>query len=980
MSAQDLWKKQNSEPVELNGTSTNKMDSKNYTVLSLDFNKFKSSLQDVSERGASSGKIINIPNEKGTLEQFEVFENSIFAPSLAAKYPNIKSYVGVNKKTGASLRMSVSPEGVQTMVSYLDKPTVFMQPTKHFSNEYVVYNRLSRANLPKEDFICSTTDEIVKSHNKVKDNYNRDANDQTLRKFRIAISVNGEYTQFHGGTVAGALAAINATMTRVNAVFETDMAVTFILQDFPQLIYTDASTDPYSTSLSNWNVELQNTLSSTIGNAAYDIGHMFGASGGGGNAGCIGCVCVDDDVNNNTDKNKGAGITSPSNNQPQGDLFDIDYVAHEIGHQMGANHTFGFRTEGRGVNAEPGSGSTIMGYAGITSSNVQQNSDDYFHYHSIRQILTNLETKTCWQNNSPVTLTNNPPVTNAGADYSIPKGTAYVLKGSATDADSGDTLMYCWEQTDNGQVTRTQFGPTRTVGAQARSLPPTNSPKRYIPKLSRVAAGQLTETNPAMGADWETVSTVARELNWALTVRDRQPTGLGLGGQTSYDTMKITVVDSEPFVVSTPATWGQNYSQTITWNVGTTNVAPINCQKVNVLLSVDNGVTFPTILASNIDNNGSATITMPSSIANTDNARIIVEAADNIFYSMSSKFSINPNPDFAISNLSGDVTVCKENTTTYNINYTIANGFSETTTFSASNLPTGVTASFSPTTMSANGTVVLTLSNLNAVSPSNQTFTVTGTSTSITKNINLNLIKSSGVCASSGNMSYQTSTTLVNFNTINNVSAKPSGYSNYTSSISTNVKKGETHTLTVNVNTHGNYPVETRAWIDWNQNCSFDAGEEYNLGNARNVANGVTSAPASIVIPNDAVLGTTVLRVSTKYNTPATACQGAFDGEVEDYAIVVEDASASIEDFSFDGFNLYPNPSNGTFNLKFDVVNTDKVSVKLFDLRGRLVDSKDFYNTATNFAERLDFRATSGMYLIQIKNGNKQTTRKVVIK
>src|SRR5690606_25245215 len=190
-------------------------------------------------------------------------------------------------------------------------------------------------------------------------------------------------TQFHGGTVASALAAINATITRVNEVFETDMAVTFVVIDAPQIIFTNALTDPYSNNLGQWNAQLQNTLNNTVGNAAYDIGHMFGASGGGGSAGCIGCVCVDNQ--------KGSGKTSPADGIPQGDNFDIDYVAHEIGHQMGANHTFAFSTEGTGVNAEPGSGSTVMGYAGITGpDDVQQHSDPYFHYYSIKQILDNL--------------------------------------------------------------------------------------------------------------------------------------------------------------------------------------------------------------------------------------------------------------------------------------------------------------------------------------------------------------------------------------------------------------------------------------------------------------------------------------------------------------------------------------------------------------------------------------------------------------
>ena len=533
-----IWKT-TTEKGEFQGHSIEKLDTNNSTVLALDFEAFQAQLQDAPLRGDAarfSNTQISLPNDKGMLQVFNIIEAPVFSASLSAKYPAIKSYIGYGTdNSGAVVRMSISPKGVQTMISYRDQPTVFMQPLKDDIKNYIVYNRRSKTNLPKEDFICTTADELVKDIglNRVTQ---RDADDQILRKFRLAMSVNGEYTSYHGGTVAGALAAINATMTRVNAVFETDMSVTFEVQDFPELIYTDAGTDPYSGSLSAWNVELQNTLTSTIGNAAYDIGHMFGASGGGGNAGCIGCVCVDDSAST-SDRNKGAGITSPADGIPEGDNFDIDYVAHEIGHQMGANHTFSHSTEGAGVNAEPGSGSTIMGYAGITgSNNVVLHSDAYFHYHSIRQITDNVtNTRTCWQANDPVTLSNNPPSANAGSDYTIPQGTAYVLRGTATDADEDDDLMYCWEGTDSGQVTSAQFGPTRTIGSMARSLAPTTSPNRYIPKLSRVVTGDLTQTNPTINSPWETVATVSRDLNWALTVRDRAPSATGLNGQSSFD-------------------------------------------------------------------------------------------------------------------------------------------------------------------------------------------------------------------------------------------------------------------------------------------------------------------------------------------------------------------------------------------------------------------------------------------------------------
>ena len=591
-------------------------------------------------RGVSknaSNTIIDVPTANGEFEQFRIYDAPIFSSELAAQYPNIKSYVGYGVEDPTTrLSMSVSPQGVQTMISYVNKETVFMMPTAHGSTDYILYTKSSRGDYDSE-FVCSTIDEMVESsQNRTDSQFQRDADDQTLRSYRLAVSVNGEYTAYHGGTVAGALAGINATLTRVNAVFETDMAITFNLVDAPQLIYTNATSDPYSANLGAWNAELANTLDANLADGDYDIGHMFGATGGGGNAGCIGCVCVNGTIN--TDNHKGSGITSPADGIPETDTFDIDYVAHEIGHQMGANHTWSFQQEGVGVNVEPGSGTTIMGYAGITGGNdVASHSDPYFHYASINQILNNVNSG---PNQCAITtaIANNPPVADAGQNYTIPKGTAYILKGAATDADGGDMLTYCWEQNNSGAVTNTSFGPTSTSGAQARSLPPSTSPDRYIPKLSRVLNGQLTETNPGLSTDWVTVSTVARNLTWALTVRDREPTATGLNGQSSFDLTTIAVNGTAgPFAVTSQndgSTWLSGTEEMITWDVAGTTANNVNTSNVNILLSNDSGQTFDIVLAANTPNDGNEMITVPN--ADSASCRIMIEPIGNVYYAVNS--------------------------------------------------------------------------------------------------------------------------------------------------------------------------------------------------------------------------------------------------------------------------------------------------------------------------------------------------------
>ncbi len=964
----------------------------------LDITTFKKSTTPAIIKGtkqAKESKIVTIPSAHGVMESFEIYESPVFSPSLAAKYPNIKSYVGVSlSNSGARLRMSVSPQGVQTMISYVNKPTMFMQPVAKGSHQYVLYDRDSKKHAT-DKLACKTRDEFNKKFNNTSETSKVNeggANDQTLQKFRIAISTTSEYTAYHddgnagnGDAIADALAAINVTLNRVNEVFESDMAVTFELVDATQLIYNDADNDPYSNAsigiddsnfnnLNGWNLQLQNNLTNTIGNGAYDVGHLFGATGGGGNAGCIGCIC--ENPSGSLDHAKGSAYTSPSNGVPEGDTFDIDFVVHEIGHQMGANHTWAFDVEGTGVNSEPGSGSTIMGYAGIQGSdNVELHSDDYFHYHSIKQILDNLTGKSC---QTIEAITNNPPIADAGSDFNIPKGTAYVLRGAASDLDGGDNLTFCWEQTDSGISNFLNFGSTLESGSMNRSLPPSSSPDRYIPRFSSVIAGNITQTNPTLGSDWETVSTVARTLNWALTVRDRSITS-PTGGQSSYDTMQITVEDVLPFTVSNPVSWAQNSMQTIEWEVGETTNGTINCQNVNIRLSTDGGLTFPTIVASNTPNDGSFTYTVPA-IPNTTTARILVEAADNIFYDVSNfDFSISTDPDFFIAEEAMDPTGCGDTTVTFNFDYVAANSFSENTTFTLSGNPAGSSFNFTPASLNTSGTVTLTISDLDSTPEGDYDLVITGTSTSVTKNKTIDFPFFNGLCASVANTEYQTSTTLVQFNTINNSSAKPSGYSDY-KSIVTNVNRDSSYDTTVNVNTDGDFTTFTRVSIDWNQNCSFDdPGESYDLGTTTSESNGATSnSPFSIRVPIDAVLGNTTMRVSTKFDQTPGVCENGFDGEVEDYTVNVT-ATLDIENFGFENFVVYPNPNDGAFSIKLNSSTSRQIGVEVFDIRGRYFYNKKF-EFAGDFNESIHIdKIPAGIYFLNVSDGVRKSTKKIII-
>ncbi len=614
----------------------------------------------VDNKSSKKSTIISLPNADGKMEQFEMFEASNFEPELQARFPEIRAYSG-NGITDryATIKLSLSPQGIQTMVFRTEKENEFIEP---YSKDHTVYSVFrSQREKGKLPWSCSTDDKRMAEEIKA-DVQKTQSSAGQLKTMRLAQSCNAEYSNYFGATSAAqvglVLAAFNATLTRCNGVYEKDLALHLnLVAGSTNVIYYNPATDPYTT-LSSWNTQLQIALNTTLtgaattlaaNNAAYDIGHMFGASGGGGNAGCIGCVCADG-VAAGTGATKGRGITSPADGIPQGDNFDIDYVVHEIGHQLGGNHTFSMSNEGSGVNKEVGSGITIMGYAGITAQDVAPHSIDIYHQATIEQIQTNMATKTCLVN---VNMTaNRTPVVLPVGNYTIPKSTPFALTGSATDLDN-DTLTYCWEQNDNATSAQTGASsiasPTKATGPNWLSFKPTISGTRLFPKLSTILSGLLV--TPALpggsaGTNIEALSSVARTLNFRLTVRDNNPYVTGVKvGQTAYTDAVVTVsAASGPFAVTAPNTavsWNAGSTQTVTWSVNSTNVAPVNCANVKISLSTDGGLTFPTVLSASTPNDGTESLVIPANTANSTTARIKIEAVGNIFFDISNtNFSI----------------------------------------------------------------------------------------------------------------------------------------------------------------------------------------------------------------------------------------------------------------------------------------------------------------------------------------------------
>lgn len=637
------WAKVTPSSIELKNSNLN-----NASFYKVDIKQIQTQLLSASKVGAGQTVNVYVPTTSGKIERFAVNSFPVMDEALAKRY-NLGSYVGVGiDDPTKTIRFSVAPNDFQATIMGGDRYE-FISPTSLDKTYYAISEK---SNKNGHSFICSTKEnpESVARLQKLKDEAATasKSSNKTSHTLRLAMSVTGEYTSYFGGK-ANALAQINATLTRVNAVFEQEFNLHVNAIDAPALIFESASSDPYSSSsqMCKWNYELMNVLHGGqygVTDASFDIGHLFGATGGGGNAGCIGCIGSNDvsytavsasDPDgcgyafNSPNNYKGSGITSPGDDKPFGDSFDIDYVAHEMGHQLGDSHTYSFYEQYLNTEVEPGSGSTIMGYAGITgsSTDLQSHSDPYFHSISIDQVQTVLSGNVSVKN--PIT-NGTPVVTAMPTTYTIPKSTAFVLTAQATDPD-GDALTYSWEEMNpsklaNG-VTKSNIGNT-TSGASFRSWMPSTSPTRYFPKLATVLAGNLKNT-----LDFEAVSTVTKTSNFRVTVRDNKPAGQA---QTAYATQKIVVGSAAAFTVNAP-TGSAGSPINLTWVVSGTNASPYNVTNVKVDYTADNGATWVTLLETT-PNNGAASVTFPAELANKT-VIVRVSAINNVFYAVK-KFTL----------------------------------------------------------------------------------------------------------------------------------------------------------------------------------------------------------------------------------------------------------------------------------------------------------------------------------------------------
>ncbi len=629
-----LWTPTSASKTSSKAKELRKTTPKKYQLFDLNTKVLTSTLEKAPSRiqQKSSNTILELP-VNGMMKKFRILEASILDNGLQKKFPSIKSFVGYGIDDPTSIaRFSYSKIGLHAMITSGNHKTIYIDPYTKDKGSYITY---SKKDLPAnpDTFECLVEDNFKTDFSEQQIPTTKNANDGRLRTFRLAVACTGEYSQFHlnnQGIPSGAsdqtkkeavLAAVNTTMTRVNGIFEKDLALTMVLvSNNTDIIFLNPNTDNLSNSNAGALInESQTVCDQFIGRNNYDIGHAF--STGGGGLAQLRSPCTN---------SKARGITGQS--RPIGDPYDVDYVAHEMGHQYGGNHTQNNSCQRSNASVEPGSASTIMGYAGICSPNVQNNSDAYFHAISIQEMWQNISqgNSTC---GSQSNTGNAAPTANAGQDYTIPASTPFVLKGNASDANAGDPLTYCWEQMDAQPATMPP-SPTSTSGPAFRSLTPTSSPDRYMPALSTVINGQTSST-------WEVVPSVSRTMNFRLTVRDNAPGG---GGSAS-DNTRITVAGAAgPFVVNAPNTnvsWSAGSTQTVIWDVAGTTGNGVNAANVDILLSTDGGNTYPITIATAVANDGSQNITVPNAVG-TQN-RIMVRGSGHIFYDISNtNFEITP--------------------------------------------------------------------------------------------------------------------------------------------------------------------------------------------------------------------------------------------------------------------------------------------------------------------------------------------------
>ncbi|MDO8365217.1 MAG: M12 family metallo-peptidase [Saprospiraceae bacterium] len=712
----NFWTPMKPEAFTLQEGAERKIQPLQSKTFQLDYAGLKTALSNAPMEFSVEAKqqpvALSLPLADGSLHTFYVWESPVMAPELMAKFPAIRTYAGADAEgLGLTIRLDVGYEGLHAFIFNAYGKFQSVRPYADGTDEF--YMAYRQEDLPKDQGTpgshgsCGVEEDIVAEisgdspANKVADR--GEAELVTLRKYRLAVSTQGEYSQYHGGNKPQIMSAIVTAVNFIVAIVERDWAVRLeLIPNNDTLIYLDPNTDPFSGPLiPNWIGDNPGAINPRVGVNSYDIGHLFARVSNPGGIYVAGQAQLAS-VCNQTSK----AIAGSSLPNPVGEDYYL-IIAHEMGHQFSATHTFNSCPPSQdaasgGTAYEPGGGSTIMSYSTTCTPDIVDNTDGYFHVANLEQVknfITVNGGSTCGQaivtdNHAPeVTI----PLTNG---FYIPINTFFDLTGNVTDMD-GDNLTYCWEEFDLGPVV--PLGMPVDNSPIFRSLPPDASPTRTFPRITNIVSNTTSNT--------EVLPTYSRDLKFKLTARDNYP---GSGGIDIAEVRFRSAVSAGPFRVTYPNlntdVWNVGEFQTVTWNVTNTDLAPVNCKKVNIRLSIDGGFTYPITLAEGQPNIGRACIKVPNNIVTT--ARVRVEAADNIFFDISNfNFKIQAPAAGSFSLCAGILKdlVCLPSEFSTEISTIAVAGFSGLVTLTATGLPVDATAVFSPNPVPSGSSSTLTV-------------------------------------------------------------------------------------------------------------------------------------------------------------------------------------------------------------------------------------------------------------------------------
>ncbi len=621
-----------------------------YQALTLDIQGIKDYLGEAPNEldgdRVSQELSLKVPMPDGSFKTFMMYEAPTMMEEISARYPNIKSYKGYGRSNDfENLRISLNKKGFYASIRTTNG-TVYIDPysTNTTTNYISYFVKDHEVQLESHQMACGTTQDPESILDELKDievqggqetNVTLRGDNIPLRQYRLAIACTGEFGQIRLD-LEEVLADINTSVNRLNQIFENDLSIRMILVDGnDQIIYEDPQTDPYviptnfpaGQGTGRW-LLTRNTgvLNNTIGVGSYDLGHIYHrACSDVGGVAFLGSICGD---------SKGGGVTCHASSNLEFNTVSI--AAHEMGHQLGSPHSFnnctGDGNESLPNGFEPGSGTTIMSYAGLCgSNNVQNGNDDYYHVGSLNSIYrtTRDGAETCAEE---INIDNHSP--DVQLDYTngfyLPIGTPFILTGDASDED-GNNMTYSWEQMNTG--------PLSPLGAPFGNSPafrvfyPDENKTRIFPRPNFLLGNNSSSS--------EVLAESSRDYTFQFVVRDNNPEG----GTVSWDEVSFFAsAVGGPFLVtsnnaSEVMTAGDQHM--VTWDVAGTDLAPINCQNVNIYISYDSEINTDllsddlVLLAVNTPNDGSQSVIIPA--RTTTRARIVIRAADNIFFDVSDR-------------------------------------------------------------------------------------------------------------------------------------------------------------------------------------------------------------------------------------------------------------------------------------------------------------------------------------------------------